>query len=175
MATHNKRNTLINQNFYSFVAKNSDGSSYPLDKLAGKVVLVVNVASKCGFTPQYKGLANLYSKFAKRGFEIIAFPSNQFGSQEPGSNQEIRNFCELSYGINFPVMAKIDVNGSNADPVYVWLKAEAPGVLGTELIKWNFTKFLVGKDGKVIRRFAPQIEPQDMEKDIEAALAATSI
>jgi glutathione peroxidase len=161
----------MGQNFHSFAVKANDGSSFSLEKLAGKVVLVVNVASKCGFTPQYKGLEELYLKYAPQGLEIIGFPCNQFGSQEPGSDSEIQSFCQLNYGVSFPVMSKIDVNGKSADPVYTWLKAEAPGLLGSELIKWNFTKFLVGKDGKVIRRYSPQTEPKDIEKDIETALA----
>lgn len=161
----------MDQKFYNFAVKGGDGNSTSLEQFAGKVALVVNVASKCGFTPQYKGLEELYLKYASQGFVIVGFPCNQFGSQEPGTNSDIQSFCQLNYGVSFPVMGKIDVNGPSADPVYVWLKSEAPGVLGTELIKWNFTKFLVGRDGNVIRRYAPQTEPLDISKDIEEALA----
>jgi glutathione peroxidase len=162
----------MSQNFYSFTVKAADGQNLSLEKFRGKVVLAVNVASKCGFTPQYKGLESLYEKFSGKDFVILAFPCNQFGSQEPGSNDEIQSFCQMNYGVSFPVMAKIDVNGEKADPVYSWMKAAAPGVLGTEMIKWNFTKFLIGKDGQVIRRYPPQTEPQDIEADVEKALTA---
>ncbi len=158
------------QNFYSFTVKSSDEQSVPLKRYEGLVVLVVNVASKCGFTPQYKGLEELYQEFSKKGFIIIGFPCNQFGSQESGSNEEIQNFCKLNYGVTFPVLAKVNVNGEKTDPVYTWLKAAAPGVLGTELIKWNFTKFLIGKDGEVIRRYSPQTDPKDLREDIQKAL-----
>lgn len=160
------------KNLFSFEVKAKDGKALPLSQYEGKVALVVNVASKCGFTPQYTGLEEIYKKFKDRGFVILGFPSNQFGSQEPGTNEEIQEFCQLNFGVTFPVMAKIDVNGKAADPVYQWLKSEAPGVLGTEFIKWNFTKFLIGKDGKVIKRYSPRDEPKDLEADIEAALAS---
>lgn len=137
----------------------------------GKVVLVVNVASKCGFTPQYKGLEELYQKYRERGVAVLGFPCNQFGGQEPGENAEIQEFCQMNYGVTFPVFSKIEVNGDNTDPLYKWLKSSAPGVLGTEAIKWNFTKFLVGKTGTVISRHAPQEKPEELAKFIEAALA----
>ncbi|MBV2169730.1 MAG: glutathione peroxidase [Bdellovibrio sp.] len=161
----------MDKNLYSFSVKNASGSPVSLEKYRGQVVLVVNVASKCGFTPQYKGLEELFEKFKDQGFSIIGFPCNQFGAQEPGSDSEIQQFCELNYGVQFPVMAKVEVNGEQADPVYKWLKEAAPGVLGTEMIKWNFTKFLVGRDGQVIKRYAPQDEPKSMIEDIQKALA----
>ncbi len=160
----------MSTSFHTFEVKNAGGESVSLKNFAGQVVLVVNVASKCGFTPQYKGLQELYDKFKDRGFNIVGFPCNQFGSQEPGSDQEIQQFCELNYGVSFPVMAKVDVNGAAADPVYKWLKESAPGLLGTEMIKWNFTKFLIGKDGQVIKRYGPQEEPKSLIEDIENAL-----
>lgn len=162
---------MAGKEFYSFSVKTSNNETMPLEKYTGKVVLVVNVASKCGFTPQYDGLEKLYEKFKDKNFTILGFPCNQFGSQEPGSNEEIQSFCKMNYGVTFPVMAKIDVNGANADPLYTWLKDAAPGVLGTEMIKWNFTKFLVGKDGKVIKRYAPNAEPASIAEDIEKALS----
>lgn len=159
-----------NSNLYSFQVKQADGAYMKLSQHQGKVVLVVNVASQCGFTPQYEGLEELYKKYHNAGLEILGFPTNQFGGQEPGSDDEIQSFCELNFGVTFPVLAKIDVNGKHADPVYDWLKSSAPGILGTEAIKWNFTKFLVGRDGNVIERYSPQTKPKDIEKDIEAAL-----
>lgn len=146
------------------------GETLSLADKAGKVLLVVNTASKCGFTPQYAGLEALWRKYRDRGFEVIGFPCNQFGAQEPGNADEIASFCSLNYGVSFPMMAKIDVNGSGADPLYQWLKAEAPGILGTQRIKWNFTKFLIGRDGKVVRRYAPTDKPEGLEADIEAQL-----
>lgn len=160
----------MSDSFHTFSVKNASGESVSLKNFEGQVVLVVNVASKCGFTPQYKGLQELYDKFKEQGFTIVGFPCNQFGSQEPGSNQEIQQFCELNYGVSFPVMAKVDVNGAAADPVYKWLKESAPGLLGTEMIKWNFTKFLIGRDGKVLKRYGPQEEPKSLSEDIEKAL-----
>lgn len=153
-----------------FKAELPQGGSLPLAEKAGKVLLVVNTASKCGFTPQYEGLEELWRKYRDRGFEVIAFPCNQFGAQEPGNAEEIANFCSLTYDVTFPVMAKVEVNGENATPLYQWLKAEAPGVLGTQGIKWNFTKFLIGRDGKVVRRYAPTDKPAKLERDIEALL-----
>jgi glutathione peroxidase len=153
-----------------FKAELPDGSSLPLAEKAGKVLLVVNTASKCGFTPQYEGLEALWRKYRDRGFEVIAFPCNQFGAQEPGDAEEIASFCSLNYDVTFPVMAKVEVNGEGASPLYQWLKAEAPGVLGTQGIKWNFTKFLVGRDGNVVRRYAPTDKPAKLERDIEALL-----
>jgi glutathione peroxidase len=160
----------MEQSLQSFTVKDSAGRDIALDKYKGQVVLVVNVASKCGFTPQYKGLEELYEKFKSQGFVILGFPCNQFGAQEPGNNDEIQQFCSLNYGVQFPVMGKVDVNGSKADPLYKWMKEAAPGILGTELIKWNFTKFLIGKDGKVLKRYAPNEEPKDMAEDIQKAL-----
>ncbi|MCK6599062.1 MAG: glutathione peroxidase [Bdellovibrionaceae bacterium] len=156
--------------FFNFTVLDAKNSDYPLNQHNGKVILVVNVASKCGFTPQYKGLEDLFEKYAAKGFMILGFPCNQFGSQEPGSNEEIQSFCKLNYDVSFPILAKIDVNGDSASPVFKFLKEQAPGILGTEAIKWNFTKFLIGKDGKVIQRYAPQVNPKEIEKDIEAAL-----
>ncbi len=161
----------MSQTLHSFDVKAADGSPVSLSKYKGHPVLIVNVASKCGYTPQYKGLEELYEKFKDQGLMILGFPCNQFGSQEPGSNEEIQQFCSLNYNVTFPVMAKVDVNGSKADPLYQWLKEEAPGILGTEMIKWNFTKFLIGKDGKVIKRYAPQDEPVKIVDDVQKALA----
>lgn len=156
---------------HEFKVKNANGQDVSLSEYKGKVVLVVNVASKCGFTPQYDGLEALYKKYKERGLVVVGFPSNQFGAQEPGNNDEIQQFCRMNYGVTFPVMGKVDVNGDQAEPVYDFLKASAPGILGTEAIKWNFTKFLVGKDGKVIQRYAPQTKPEEIGADIEKALA----
>ena len=150
--------------------KAADGSTVDLSTYAGKVLLIVNTASKCGFTPQYEGLEALHRDYAGRDFEVLGFPCNQFGSQEPGDAAEIANFCSLTYDVTFPVFAKIDVNGSDADPLFVELKKQAPGFLGTEGIKWNFTKFLVGKDGKVVERYAPTTKPEDIKQDIEKLL-----
>lgn len=147
-----------------------DGGTEAMAKHAGKVLLIVNVASKCGFTPQYAGLEALHRKYKDRGFEVLGFPCNQFGAQEPGDAAEIANFCSLTYDVTFPVFAKIEVNGSNTDPLYAHLKALAPGLMGTTGIKWNFTKFLVGRDGKAVARYAPTTRPEELEKDIEALL-----
>ena len=155
---------------YDFTVDDIEGKPVKLDRFKGKVLLVVNTASKCGFTPQYKGLEALYRKYHDRGLEVLGFPCNQFGAQEPGSEQEIATFCEANYGVTFPMFAKIDVNGANAHPVYKYLKHEAKGLLGSEAIKWNFTKFLVGKDGEVVKRYAPADTPKSLEKDIQAAL-----
>jgi glutathione peroxidase len=155
---------------YDFTASTLDGKPKKLVDFKGKVLLVVNTASKCGFTPQYKGLEALYKQYKGKGFAVLGFPSNQFGAQEPGPESEIAEFCEMNYGVTFPMFAKIDVNGDAAHPLYQHLKAAAPGVLGSESIKWNFTKFLVGKDGKVIKRYAPNTEPAELAGDIEAAL-----
>jgi glutathione peroxidase len=153
-----------------FKARQANGEEIGLADKQGKVLLVVNTASKCGFTPQYEGLEALWGKYRDRGFEVIAFPCNQFGAQEPGNADEIAQFCSLTYDVSFPVMAKVEVNGTGASPLYDWLKSEAPGLMGTRSIKWNFTKFLIGRDGKVVRRYAPTDKPDDMEKDIEALL-----
>ena len=160
------------QTLYDFEALQTDGSSVPLSNYRGQVLLIVNTASACGFTPQFKGLQTLWQRFEKDGLVVVGFPSNEFGAQDPGSNDEIASFCELNYGVSFPMMAKVEVNGADASPLYRWLAAEAPGLLGSKAIKWNFTKFLVGRDGQVIRRYAPQEAPANLAGDIEAALAA---
>ena len=156
---------------YDFEAQQIDGSPVSLAQYRGKPLLIVNTASACGFTPQFAGLQELHRTYADRGLVVLGFPCNQFGSQDPGSNAEIAGFCQQNYGVSFPMMQKIEVNGGNAHPLYRWLTSEAPGLLGSKAIKWNFTKFLVGKDGRVIRRYAPQDAPAKLAKDIEAALA----
>ena len=153
-----------------FSATKPGGKDASLADKLGKVVLVVNTASKCGFTPQYDGLEALYKKYQDQGFEIMAFPCNQFGGQEPGSADEIAEFCKVNFGLSFPVMAKVEVNGAGETPLYSWLKSEAPGLMGTKAIKWNFTKFLIGRDGKVVRRYAPTDKPEALAKDIEKLL-----
>lgn len=158
--------------FYDFTVKAADNSDYALSKHKGQVALVVNVASKCGFTPQYTGLEALYREFKGQGFTALGFPCNQFGAQEPGNAEEIQQFCSLTYDVTFPVLGKVEVNGANAAPVYEWLKASAPGILGTEAIKWNFTKFLIGKDGQVLKRYSPQTDPKEISQDIQQALKA---
>ena len=160
------------QTAYAFEALQMDGSSVPLSTYRGQVLLIVNTASACGFTPQFKGLEALHREYGGKGLVVLGFPCNQFGSQDPGTNDEIASFCELNYGVSFPMMAKIDVNGGEASPLYRWLSAEAPGLLGSKAIKWNFTKFLVGRDGQVIRRYAPQEAPENLASDIGAALAS---
>jgi glutathione peroxidase len=157
---------------YDFEALSIQGETVPLSRFKGRVLLIVNTASACGFTPQFKGLQALWATYEGRGLTLLGFPSNEFGHQDPGSNGEIASFCEKNYGVSFPMMAKIEVNGSGAHALYRWLKGERPGILGIEAIKWNFTKFLVGKDGQVIKRYAPQDAPDKIAKDIEAALAA---
>ena len=147
-----------------------DGSPYPLFQLAGKVVLVVNVASRCGFTPQYEGLEALYRELGPEGLEILGFPCNQFGNQEPGDADEIARFCSLDYPVSFPIMAKCDVNGEQAHPLYQWLKKEKPGLLGLENVKWNFTKFLIDRDGQVVDRFAPTTKPESLVAPIRDLL-----
>lgn len=156
---------------YDFEAQSIDGKPVPLRQFEGKPLLIVNTASACGFTPQFGGLEKLHQTYGSRGLVVLGFPSNQFGAQDPGSNDEIASFCQLNYGVSFPMMGKIDVNGANAHPLYQWLTAEAPGLLGSKAIKWNFTKFLVGRDGRVLKRYAPQDAPEKLSKDIEAALA----
>jgi len=153
-----------------FQARLADGSSLDLADKQGKVLLVVNTASKCGFTPQYEGLEALWRKYRDRGFEVIAFPCNQFGAQEPGDAAEIAEFCKVNYDVSFPLMAKVEVNGDHAEPLFQWLKEEAPGLMGTRSIKWNFTKFLIDRAGKVVKRYAPTEKPEAIEKDIEALL-----
>ena len=159
-----------NDSLYEISVKNAAGQEVSLRDYAGKVLLIVNVASKCGFTPQYEGLERLQQEYANKGFSVLAFPCNQFGAQEPGDNQEIQAFCQLNYHTTFPVLSKIEVNGNNAHPLYEYLKAKAPGLLGTEMIKWNFTKFLVDKNGQVVKRFAPQDTPASLAREIELLL-----
>ena len=158
------------QTIADFTATLPNGESTSLADRLGKVVLVVNTASKCGFTPQYEGLQALWRQYRDRGFEVIAFPCNQFGKQEPGEADEIASFCAVNFGLSFPLMGKVEVNGDGATPLYDWLKSEAPGLLGSKAIKWNFTKFLIGRDGKVVRRYAPTDKPAGIAKDIEALL-----
>ncbi len=155
---------------YDFSAQVLMGEEQPLSAYEGKVALVVNTASKCGFTPQYKGLESLHQKYKDRGLVILGFPCNQFGKQEPGSAEEIGGFCERNFGVTFPLFAKVDVNGDNAHPLFAHLKQQAPGVLGTKSIKWNFTKFLISRDGAVVKRFAPKDKPESLEAAIEALL-----
>jgi len=155
---------------YDFEAQRIDGSAISLGDYRGKVLLIVNTASKCGFTPQFEGLEALHEKYAGQGLVVLGFPSNQFGGQDPGSNEEIGAFCIKNYSVSFPMMAKVEVNGSGAAPLYQWLTKEKPGLLGTTAIKWNFTKFLVGRDGRVLKRYAPLDNPAGMATDIEVAL-----
>ncbi len=150
--------------------KTIDGDMVNLTQYTGKVLLIVNTASKCGFTPQYEGLEELYRKYKDKGFEILGFPCNQFKSQEPGDTKEIKEFCRLTYGVSFPMFAKIEVNGDNTDPFYQELKKTAPGVLGTKAIKWNFTKFLISRDGEKVTRYAPATTPESLEEDIIALI-----
>ena len=157
---------------YDFEAVSIDGKPASLASQRGKVLLIVNTASACGFTPQFAGLEKLWETYRDKGLVIVGFPSNEFGGQDPGSNEEIASFCQLNYGVSFPMMAKVKVNGAQAHPLWQWLKAQAPGLLGTEGIKWNFTKFLVGKDGSVLKRYAPNDKPESIVADIEKALAA---
>ena len=158
---------------YDFEAQSINGKPVALKQFKGKVLLIVNTASACGFTPQFGGLEKLHESYADQGLVVLGFPSNQFGTQDPGSNDEIASFCQLNYGVSFPMMEKIDVNGAQAAPLYQWLSQEAPGLLGSKAIKWNFTKFLVGRDGPVIKRYAPQDKPETLDADIERALPAS--
>jgi glutathione peroxidase len=157
---------------YDFQARRIDGQDIALSSFAGQVMLIVNTASECGFTPQFAGLEALHKSYAAQGLAVLGFPCNQFGGQDPGSEVEIAEFCQLNYGVSFPMMGKIDVKGAQADPLYKWLCAQAPGILGSQAIKWNFTKFLIGRDGQVLKRYAPLDKPAGLAKDIEAALAA---
>lgn len=157
---------------YDLEAQSIDHQNVPLSRFKGQVMLIVNTASACGFTPQFTGLENLHKTYADQGLVVLGFPCNQFGSQDPGDDAQIANFCQKNYGVSFQMMSKVTVNGDEAHPLYQWLTAEAPGILGSKAIKWNFTKFLVGRDGRVIKRYAPQDSPEKMGKDIEAALAA---
>jgi glutathione peroxidase len=155
---------------YDFTAKNLAGQDVPLSDFRGQVLLIVNTASKCGFTPQYAGLEELYEKLHPEGLTILGFPCNQFGAQEPGSESEIGAFCQKNYGVSFPMFAKIDVNGADAHPLYQYLKKDRKGLLGTEAIKWNFTKFLIGRDGEPVARYAPQTKPEDLEAPVRKLL-----
>lgn len=157
---------------YDFEAVSIEGKPAHLGTQRGKVLLIVNTASQCGFTPQFAGLEQLWETYRDRGLVIVGFPSNEFGGQDPGSDEQIASFCQLNYGVSFPMMSKVQVNGDAAHPLWKWLTKEAPGILGSQAVKWNFTKFLVGRDGKVIKRYAPTDKPQSLKKDIEAALAA---
>jgi len=160
----------MNQSIYDFSAPLLNGDELRLVAFRGKVLLIVNTASACGFTPQYAGLEALHRNLREQGLIVLGFPCNQFGSQEPGNAESIAQFCESNYGVSFPIFGKIDVNGDNAHPLYAWLKHEAAGILGTEAIKWNFTKFLVNREGKVIARYAPATKPEDLAEAIKALL-----
>lgn len=155
--------------FYDFEANSLRGQKVPMSAYKGKVVLVVNTASKCSFTPQYKGLEELYEKYKDRGLEVLGFPCNQFGKQEPGGSSDIQEFCQVNYGVSFPMFEKIDVNGTNTHPLYSYLKSEKGGFLGSN-IKWNFTKFLIDKNGKVVKRFGPIVKPESIESKIQSLL-----
>jgi len=155
---------------YELFARDIAGNDVPFSRYRGTVLLIVNTASKCGFTPQYEGLEALHREYSGRGFEVLGFPCNQFGNQEPGDEAEIANFCKLTYDVTFPIFAKVDVNGPNAHPLFEWLKNEARGLLGSRSIKWNFTKFLIDREGRVIERFAPTTGPQALRSQIEALL-----
>jgi glutathione peroxidase len=157
---------------YDFAARELSGPEVKLSDFRGKLLLIVNTASECGFTPQYKGLEALYKKYKGRGFEVLGFPCNQFKEQEPGTSEQIASFCEKNFGVTFPMFEKIDVNGPNAHPLFNWLKSEASGILGSKDIKWNFTKFLVDRKGKVVDRFAPLTTPEKIEKDIEKLIVS---
>ncbi|VWX55104.1 glutathione peroxidase [Novosphingobium sp. 9U] len=153
-----------------FEVKTGSGTQISLAEKAGKVLLVVNTASRCGFTPQYTGLEGLWQQYRERGFEVLAFPCNQFGNQEPAGDAEIATFCDIHFGLSFPLMSKVEVNGAGAAPLFDWLKGEAPGMLGTRRIKWNFTKFLIDRAGKVVRRYGPTVKPKKLSRHIEALL-----
>jgi glutathione peroxidase len=157
---------------YDFDSVSIAGKPAQFASQRGKVVLIVNTASQCGFTPQFKGLEQLWNDYRERGLVVVGFPSNEFGAQDPGSNDQIASFCEMNYGVSFPMMAKVKVNGGDAHPLWAWLKGEKPGLMGSEAVKWNFTKFLVGRDGQVIKRFAPNDAPDALRPHIERALAA---
>jgi glutathione peroxidase len=173
-ASHNDpgRRDMSESSIYDFSAQSITGKPVKLSSYRGKVLLIVNTASQCGFTPQFGGLEALWEAYKDRGLVVLGFPSNEFGGQDPGSDGEIASFCQLNYGVSFPMMSKVEVNGAGAHPLYRWLTAEAPGLLGTKGIKWNFTKFLVGRDGQVVKRYAPQDAPAKLADDIEAALGA---
>lgn len=158
------------QSIYDINVKTIQGEETTLAPYKDQVLLIVNVASKCGFTPQYDGLESLYQKYKDKGFTVLGFPCNQFGSQEPGTEEEIQNFCRVNFGVTFPMFSKIDVNGENTHPLYVHLKSKQPGFLGTELIKWNFTKFLIDREGHVVKRFGSSTKPEEIQQDIESLL-----
>ena len=157
---------------YDFEALSITGKPAHLSTQRGKVLLIVNTASACGFTPQFEGLEKLWADYREQGLVVIGFPSNEFGGQDPGADSQIASFCQLNYGVSFPMMGKVQVNGAQAHPLWLWLKAQAPGLLGSEGVKWNFTKFLVGRDGMVLKRYAPTDTPDSLRKDIEKALAS---
>ena len=159
------------KSIYDFEALQMSGQSLALSEMRGQVMLIVNTASACGFTPQFGGLEKLHQAYQHQGLAVLGFPCNQFGGQDPGSNESIASFCQLNYGVSFPMMTKIEVNGPKAHPLYQWLCAEAPGLLGSKAIKWNFTKFLIGRNGAVLKRYAPMDKPEKLASDIEAALA----
>jgi len=161
---------VLSKTVYNFSAKSINGNDVPMSDYKGKVLLIVNTASQCGFTPQYEGLEKLHQDYSSRGFTVLGFPCDQFGGQEPGTESEILTFCREKYSVTFPLFTKIEVNGDRTHPLYKHLKSSIPGVLGTETIKWNFTKFLVDSSGKVVQRYAPQTEPKDIAKDIENLL-----
>jgi glutathione peroxidase len=169
--TRGAESTMAHDEVWGFEAQSIDGKRVKLSQHKGKVLLIVNTASRCGFTPQFDGLEALWQAYKDQGLVVLGFPSNEFGGQDPGSNEEIASFCQLNFGVSFPMMAKTEVNGARAHPLYQWLTREAPGLMGSTGIKWNFTKFLVGRDGRTIKRYAPQDEPAKLVKDIEAALA----
>jgi glutathione peroxidase len=170
MTRFSSRITVMSANLLSIPVTTIKGESKTLADFAGKAVLVVNTASKCGFTPQYEGLEKLWKNYKDQGLVVLGFPCNQFGKQEPGNEGAISEFCELNFGVSFPLFKKVDVNGSDAHPLFVQLKKQAPGLLGSERIKWNFTKFLIGKDGQLVKRFAPLTKPEDLKSEIEALL-----
>ena len=153
-----------------FTVVNNKGEQIDLKQKLGKIILVVNTASKCGFTPQYEGLEELFQQYREQGFEVLAFPCNQFGAQEPGNASEIAEFCKVNFGLTFPLMEKVDVNGDEASPLFDWMKAEKPGLMGSKAIKWNFTKFLVDREGKTVSRHAPTTKPEQLRKEIEELL-----
>ena len=161
----------MSEEIYQYSGLDMQGNQKSMGEFKGQVVLVVNTASKCGFTPQFKGLEKLYSKYKEKGLAVLGFPCNQFANQDPGSNEDITEFCELNYGVTFPMFQKVDVNGDDAHPLFQYLKKQAPGVLGTQAIKWNFTKFLVNQDGQVVARFAPKDTPEKIESEIVKLLA----
>ena len=163
---------MADSSIYDFEALSIEGKPAALAAQRGKVMLIVNTASACGFTPQFAGLETLWKTYADKGLVVLGFPSNEFGGQDPGTDGEIASFCEMNYGVSFPMMSKVKVNGADAHPLWKWLTAEAPGILGIKSVKWNFTKFLIGRDGQVIKRYAPTDKPESIAADIEAALSA---